>query len=318
MINNIELFELSLRHREPVIDPFYVKNGNIIISSNPKQHTDIMDKNIELIEAISAYRFADKRGDVKAAGEVLKTILKLIKFRNINYSEFVSFWPVVDVSFSVFQKLDSKQQLYFIKEIVDKYIKLRHLLYSSYGYTPVTLQVGKDAKAHKESGTLGINKVSTILNGVGYKQANHGSSIDFLSGEDKKYIESDKGGKKLFKDLLKECSIEFLWSKSKEQKMPDFLVRNKKDIFILEHKHMKESGGGQDKQMNEVISFIGFTDKNPKVHYVSFVDGIYFNLLASNTLKKGKTLTQLEKIKDNLNKNKKNYFVNTFGFKELI
>jgi len=101
--------------------------------------------------------------------------------------------------------------------------------------------------------------------------------------------------------------------------MPDFLIKHKKDIFILEHKHMKEGGGGQDKQANEVISFIGFSEGSPNIHYISFLDGIYFNLFANKKyLKKGKILNQLKNIKQNLKRNKQNYFVNTAGFKKLF
>ncbi len=127
-----------------------------------------------------------------------------------------------------------------IKNIIEKYIELRHNLYLSYGYTPTTLQVGKDAKAHKESGNLGIYKVSKILDETGYKKANGETLENFISQGDKKYIEADKKGKLLFINLLNSYKIKFSWSKKKEQKMPDFLVRFKKDIFIVEHKHMKE------------------------------------------------------------------------------
>jgi hypothetical protein len=211
------------------------------------------------------------------------------------------------------------EQLKIIKNIVEKYIELRHNLYSSYGYTPTTLQVGKDAKAHKESGNLGIYKVSKILNKAGYKKANAEKLENFVLQKGKLYIESDKKGKSLFKHLLDFYKIKFLWSKKKEQKMPDFLIKNSEDIFIVEHKHMKEGGGGQDKQINEVISFISFSEKNPKIHYISFLDGIYFNLFANKKyLSKGKILNQLKNIKQNLRRNKQNYFVNTAGFKKLL
>jgi len=101
--------------------------------------------------------------------------------------------------------------------------------------------------------------------------------------------------------------------------MPDFLIKHEADIFIVEHKHTKEGGGGQDKQINEVISLISFSENNPKIHYISFLDGIYFNLFANTKyLSKGKISNQLKNIKQNLNRNKQNYFVNTAGFKKLL
>lgn len=319
MINNIKLFEFSLNNPEQIIDEFYLKSGNLIISKDPKNPTELMKKNLDLLESITAYNFAKKNKNKAMLKKSIKTILKIVKNKNINYSEFVSFWPVVDISYSLFNKMNDEEQEEIIKNIVEKYIELRHGLYSIYGYTPTTLQVGKDAKAHKESGSLGIYKVSQILDKNGYKKANGETLEDFILKGSKKYIEADKKGKKLFKNSLIGYKIRFSWSKDKEQKMPDFLIKCKDKIFIVEHKHMKEGGGGQDKQINEVISFIGFSENNKKVHYVSFLDGIYFNLFANRRyLKKGKILNQLNNIKQNLKKNQQNYFINTAGFKELL
>src|SRR3990167_1876082 len=200
-IDNIKLFKFSLNNPEPIIDKFYLKNGNLIISEDSKNPTDLMRKNFDLLESISAYNFAKKNKNRAILKEAIEKILEIVKSKNINYSEFVSFWPVVDISYSLFGKMNAEEQLKIIKNIVEKYIELRHDLYSSYGYTPTTLQVGKDAKAHKESGSLGIYKVSKILDKAGFDKANLETVEDFTKG-DKKYIETDKKGKKLFKNLL--------------------------------------------------------------------------------------------------------------------
>lgn len=319
IIDNIRLFEFSLDNPEPIIDEFYLKKGNLIISKKTENPTALMQKNLDLLESISAYSFAKKNGNKITIKKATEKILEIVKNRNINYSEFVSFWPVVDISYSLFMKMNTEEQLEIIKNIVEKYIELRHGLYSSHGYTPTTLQVGKDAKAHKESGGLGIYKVSKILDKAGYKKTDDETLESFISRENKKYIEADKKGKKLFRNLIDHYKINFRWSKKKEQKMPDFLISCGDEIFIIEHKHMKEGGGGQDKQINEVISFIGFSEHNPKIHYISFLDGIYFNLFANKKhLNKGKILTQLTNIRQTLKRNEQNYFINTAGFKKLF
>lgn len=316
-IDNIKLLEFSLKNPEPIIDEFYLKSGDLIISENPKEMTDLMKRNSDLLESISAYNFAKKNKNKATAQKAIETIFKIIKSKNINYSEFVSFWPVVDISYSIFNEMSDGEQKKILKIIIEKYIEFRHSLYSAYGYTPTTLQVGKDAKAHKESGSLGIKKVSKILDLDGFNKANSETVKDFIRG-DKKYIETDQKGKNLFKKLLSHYKIKFSWSAEKEEKMPDLLIRRKNDIFIVEHKHMKEEGGGQNKQINEIISFIGFNE-GEKIHFVSFLDGIYFNLFANKKhLNKGKILSQLTNIKINLGNNKQNYFVNTAGFKELF
>ena len=194
-IDNIKLFEFSLDNPEPIIDEFYLKNGNLIIASNPQKPTELMINNFDLLESISAYNFAIKNKKQGTARKAIQKILELVKSRNINYSEFVSFWPVVDISHSLFSKMESREQLEIIEDIVKKYIELRHNLYSSYGYTATTLQVSKDAKAHKESGNLGLIKVSKILDKAGYKKANTETLGNFISKKDKKYLEADKKGK---------------------------------------------------------------------------------------------------------------------------
>ena len=318
MIDNIKLFKFSLNNLEPIIDKFYLKSGNLIISDNLENPTLLMQKNSDLLESISVYNFARKNKDTSVMNKTINKILTIIESKNINYSEFVSFWAVVDVSYSIFNKMSESVKKEILKNVVEKYIELRHGIYSIYGYSPTTLQVGKDAKAHKESGNLGIAKVSEMLDNAGFQRANAESIKEFISGGNKKYLESDKKGKKLFKKLLNYYEIKFAWSSGKEEKMPDFLIRRKKDIFIVEHKHMKEAGGGQDKQINEIISFVGFSEKKNNIHYVSFLDGIYFNLFSNKNLNKGKILNQLTNIKNNLENNKQNYFLNTTGFSELL
>lgn len=318
-IGNREIFEFSLVHPEPIVDEFYLKNGSLIISEDAKIPTDAMRKNLDLIESISTYSFARKHQEDFIAEKALEKISAIMQCKSINYSEFVSFWPVADVSYSLFKKMDTEEQYDILKSIIEKYIELRHSLYSSYGYTPVTLQASKDAKAHKESGGLGIRKVSRILSTAGYKKSDDETLEEFTSQGSKKYIEADKKGKKLFKRFLQHHGIRFLWSKKKDQKMPDFLIKDGDDIFIVEHKHMKEGGGGQDKQINEIISLIGFSENNVKIHYVSFLDGMYFNLFTNEKhSKNGKLSNQLRNIKANLTRNKQNYFVNTAGFKKLF
>lgn len=316
MLNNLDLFSYSLSNPEPIIDEFYVKKGNLIISDDLKNPSSITKINSHLVDCISAYNFALEKHDDKLIKEIIYEIKKTIFNKNINFTEFVSFWPIVDISYSSFKKIDSKLQEQILQKITTKYIELRHNLYKQYGYSPVTLQVGKDAKAHKESGNLGIIKVGKLLNSYGFVNYDK-ENLENFNKYNKSFIESDKKGKKLFNLFLKKHDIKFTWSKSKDNKMPDILFKSKKSFFIVEHKHMKESGGGQDKQINEVISFISRSEKNRDIHYISFLDGVYFNLFIKQK-REGKIRTQLLNIKKSLKNNKNNYFVNTAGFIKLL
>ncbi|MFA6585920.1 MAG: hypothetical protein WCS86_02040 [Candidatus Paceibacterota bacterium] len=317
---NLKLFKYSLQKPEPLIDDAYIKSADIIISPNGKKPNKLMINNIELLENISAYKVSKKSGNTKVLNEIISNIRKCLATSNINYSEFSSFWSVADVSYSTYKKLSEVEQSKFLKYVVEKYLEDRHGMYLEYGYTPTTLQVSKDAKAHKQSGPLGIRKVGIILNTYGFKALKKLDIESFLS-QNLIYINTDKTGKKLFKEIIKKCNLNFKWEKKTDGKMPDVLFKKKKDLFIVEHKHMKEGGGGQNKQINEVIDFINYSEKTSfvKVHYVTFLDGQYFNYFADPNFKeKSKIPTQVTNIKNALQKNPDNYFVNTDGFKKLL
>ena len=117
--NNIKTFEYSLNNPEPIIDDYYIKSGNLIISKNLKSPTKIMEQNLELLESISAYNFARKNKNNKTINRALNKILEIVKNKSINYSEFVSFWPVVDISYSLFCKMTKQEQLQILKNITD-------------------------------------------------------------------------------------------------------------------------------------------------------------------------------------------------------
>lgn len=112
--NNLELFDYCLNNPEPVIDEFYLKSGNLLISTDPKKPTTLMKKNMELLECISAFNFARKNKNRATKKDALERILKIVKSKNINYSEFISFWPVVDISYSLYKKLSEQEQMEII------------------------------------------------------------------------------------------------------------------------------------------------------------------------------------------------------------
>jgi hypothetical protein len=80
---------------------------------------------------------------------------------------------------------------------------------------------------------------------------------------------------------------------------------------------MKECGGGQDKQLVEIIDMIDQSEKNIEINYISFLDGILFDRLF-NFPSKGKMEAQRKRIYSILKKRRNSYFVNTIGFSTLI
>ena len=79
---------------------------------------------------------------------------------------------------------------------------------------------------------------------------------------------------------------------------------------------MKENGGGQDKQTLEITDFIDREPEFKGLHYITFVDGIYFNQIEENAT--AKTLQQYKDIVSVLKNHSENYFVNSFAFEKLM
>ncbi|MDD4358885.1 MAG: hypothetical protein PHY30_03675 [Candidatus Pacebacteria bacterium] len=319
MIDNIELLEFCFENKEPYIDKYYVKNNKKIITDSIQKKNALMLANIKILDNISTYKIAMEAKNKEMQKVALENIMSALGTVGINFSEFTSYWAVKDISYSFYEKKlkTDSLKLEFLKNIIPQFIKDRHLLYKNYGYSFSTLQAVSDSKSHKKNGNAGFDKVSNLLNTLGLKRLNSKNLEDF-NRNNNIYICPDKMDKFLFKEIVNYYDLKFKWSKKHENKQIDFLIKINNDIFIIEHKHMKEPGGGQDKQMTEIIDFISHKEKNSNIHYVSFLDGIYFNLLADKEIRKGKPYMQRRGIYKNLKNNKLNYFVNTEGFIKLV
>ena len=101
-----------------------------------------------------------------------------------------------------------------------------------------------------------------------------------------------------------------------QDKLPDMVFKYADEFYIVEIKNMKGGGGGQNKQIVEVINFIRYAEQNRHVHYVTFLDGEYSNLLHKSQQRKIRL--QREDIVGCLTRNPGNYFVNTAGFMALL
>ncbi|MBU3926098.1 hypothetical protein KJ763_02940, partial [Patescibacteria group bacterium] len=105
----------------------------------------------------------------------------------------------------------------------------------------------------------------------------------------------------------------------KQDKQLDLLIKNGKKIFLLEAKHLNTGGGEQDKQISELIEIMSLPQERDDIFYVSFLDGIYSNLLLDKINKSAKKrLKQRKEIEKYLMKNPNNFWVNTAGFENLI
>jgi len=95
------------------------------------------------------------------------------------------------------------------------------------------------------------------------------------------------------------------------------IIKVKNKILLCEAKHLNTSGGGQDKQISELIEILNLNEKNG-ISYISFLDGKYSNILLGENGHGDKITTQRKEIKKYLANNPNNYWVNTAGFTRLI
>ncbi|MFA5381727.1 MAG: hypothetical protein WC356_01060 [Candidatus Micrarchaeia archaeon] len=304
--NNLFYWNLSLKNTEPVIDEFYCQDKLIV---EDREFLIKVERLRELIISYCVVCEKDKKAAIKISDEIYKIILSMNK---VQYTEFVAFWKVLDISYSIFLKLSNKREI--LEKILNEYCQKRRKIYDSLGYSNITIQALYDSGSSRKNSVLGIKKIKEILN----KQMKVEYSRNIKKFEENKisYFLPDKGDKKLFNEFCKKYKICYKFGKGKQSKEPDMVLKIKSHFFIIEAKHIKEGGGAQDKQISELISFIKNSEKNKCVHYVSFIDGIYFNYFIEDSFN-NKISRQKEDIKSHLN-NKNNFFVNTVGLKRLF
>lgn len=321
MINNIELFKFSLDNLEEYFETYYEKENFIL--NNDGSLNELIIQNNKMLEYIEQYYkllTSNQLNELKEKDIVLNMISILDNTYWINNSEFTNYWWIFDTSYSSYTWFAQEEKFDFVKNILPKYIENRHLTYRKYWYSPVSLQVRFDSTANKRSADLWNKKVEALLrenNFVKFWNNENSTLEDFLKSN-RWFLYADKDWKKMFTELLKQKQITFEWSTKLQDKYPDFCLKIWNKIFIMEHKHMKEGGGWQNKQIAEIIDLINFSETNPDIHYVSFLDGVFFNKLSNKNNFDPKTKAQVEQIENALKNHKQNYFLNTKGFLKLI
>jgi hypothetical protein len=99
---NVYYWELSLNNPEPLLDDYYIFDYLII------KEEDLLEKSDELRELIITYcvLLQKQQQDSESAEIVYNDIYRILaSVNNIQYHEFVAFWKVLDISYSVFSHL---------------------------------------------------------------------------------------------------------------------------------------------------------------------------------------------------------------------
>lgn len=199
------------------------------------------------------------------------------------------------------------------KKITDLFIKKRILDDKA---PENWIQAIIDTNASRKKGRLGEKKLIAFLTtDFGYKLVKNWGDFD----KSKKCVTSFSKDVFYNDAVAKRLGINL---KTKNQgKMLDLIIKNGKNIYILEAKHLNTGGGEQNKQIDELIKILELRETKENVFYISFLDGTYSNkLIGEDIQKKSKKLfTQRSQIEKYLkSKGAKNYWVNTTGFIHLF
>lgn len=317
-MTNIDLFNYSKEHPTPIIDSYYRK-GRLVITDDARKKNPLMLGNAELLELISVFSYFKKDGRLESDPEIATIISKVIEIldntEGINYSSFSQFFMVYNSAYSEYCELPYLQKRQFVYQMLCLYSEERHSMYLSHGYSDIVLQVLSDNYSHKRNSKATIVKIEDALRNQGVVRKNEFRNGFKESGN--YYFLPDKGDKKLYERFKKEFSLEAKALKQEQNKLPDMVITLGDSLFVVEAKMMKGSGGGQDKQLVEVINFIRYAEKNPKIHYLVYFDGSYSNLLFDEH-RSPKLEVQYQDIVRCLTANPQNFFVNHAGFEKLL
>ena len=167
-----------------------------------------------------------------------------------------------------------------------------------------------DTNSSRKKGKCGENKLIYILKNQGFKEV---FEWDDFFKTDHCVVKFSK--KFNLKNVRKNLNVKI--KTKKQNKALDLIIKVKDKVLLCEAKHLNTSGGGQDKQISELIEIIGLNEKND-VSYIAFLDGKYSNILLNGNGHGDKIITQRKEINKFLKNNPNNYWLNTAGFEKLI
>jgi len=294
--NNLHYFEISKSNPEKLLDDFYVFD-----QKNPDLDKYIQNTK-EIKNILTTIRTMESKKENPVIIDKYFSELQKIIGKYSNCSEFGCFVNACD---NIINGMENETDV--LKQISERYFQKRIL---NENVPEEWIQALLDNNSSRKKGKCGENKLIYILASSGIKEV--GGWEDFLSANSCVLRFSKKINLKSVRKNLK-AKIKT----KKQNKTLDLIIKIKEDIFICEAKHLNTSGGGQDKQIAELIEIIGLKERQG-IYYIAFLDGKYSNVLLGGDILGDKINKQRQEIIQCLNKNTNNYWLNTAGFEALI
>lgn len=294
---NQHYFKISQQNQEKLLDDFYVFDSKHLYLEKYIANTKAI-KNILITLKI----LQEKNEKPKIIEKYYFELQKILNDFS-NCSEFICFVNACD------NILDSvKNDIGLLKKITKRYFDRRIL---NAVVPKEWIQAILDSKASTRKGKCGEIKLLSLLRKVGINEVK--TWHDFLS---QKKCVAQFSKKFNLKDVRKKL-VAKIKTKNQNKKL-DLIVKVNNKIFLVEAKHLNTSGGGQDKQISELIEILSLKEKEKNISYIVFLDGNYSNILLGNKKCGDKLKTQRKEIQKYLKNNSKNYWLNTVGFKSLF
>jgi len=295
--NNLHYFRISQQNSEKILDSFYIFD---------EKHTKLQKyisntkeiKNILITIRTLQKKNEDKKVIAKYFSELSKTLGKFS-----NCSEFACFINACDSFLDL-----AKKDIVLLEKIAQRYFSKRIL---NEAVPEEWIQAILDSNSGRKKGKSGEKKLLHILAKYGFQEV---KTWEDFSNKRKCVAKFSK----IFsvKNVRRNLSIKL--ATKKQNKKLDLIVKVNEKIFLCEAKHLNTSGGGQDKQIAELIEIISLKEQNRNISYIAFLDGSYSNILLSDRNGGDKLITQRKEIKKYLLHNPNNFWVNTIGFETLF
>lgn len=307
MKNNIHYLKSSINNLEPLLDEFY------IFTTWDKNIDKYVEKTKELKDiliTIKTLKKENEKQDLNFLYEKIQTLL----FNYGNKSELACFISACDCNIEKFKK----DNLNILIKIIDLFIEKRGICEFTY---KEWLQAILDTGSSRKKGKIGEEKIITIAKKYKYHLVNN---FDDLIKNKKAIATLKTIGDFSINNIKEKLNINLDFKN--QNKILDIIIKNNEKYFFIEAKHLKISGGEQDKQIAELINILRTNSKNINIHFIAFLDGIYSNNLLNEInkifnkeeLNENKFGKQATDIYNALTQNKNNLWLNTFGLNELL
>ncbi|OGZ21593.1 MAG: hypothetical protein A3F95_00260 [Candidatus Nealsonbacteria bacterium RIFCSPLOWO2_12_FULL_39_31] len=295
--SNLHYFNISRQNLENFLDNFYIFD---------EKHPQLQEYIVNAKEVKNILITIKTLQEKKESKEVVeKYFLELSKILNkfSNCSEFGCFINACD-SFLNF----AKKNIILLEKIAQRYFEKRIL---NETIPEEWVQAILDSNSSRKKGKCGEKKLLNILAECGFQEV---KTWEGFFNEQKCVAKFSK----IFsvKNVRKNLNIKM--AAKKQNKKLDLIIKINRKIFLCEAKHLNTSGGGQDKQISELIEIISLKEQNNNISYVAFLDGSYSNILLGEAIGGEKLTTQRKEIEKCLLRNSYNFWVNTAGFEALF